>query len=325
MAKALLKNVEMGKCWTTYIGAIDGILRGAGLWNDDIYMLMGMTGMAFHFIVHETLCPSSVTVYNWGEEHFAMMDRIGVHTDTYYYFNDRRMNTFQQIQDGAIQRIKASIDRGVAVMIWAPTPLLEFGLICGYDDEDGVFFVKDCIDPEPDPLLYQNIGRSEVPILSFQIVNGRIPVDPEKIYRESLAFGVYEWNKLHHTAPRYASGRKGYEYLLHALEGDSFNVFGLTYMTHVYANSKDYAARYLRFVAEESRHLKGLKDVAQIYREVADGFAQVAKVIPFCLPDQASITPAQAQEALRVFTDCLAWEEKAMGIMGKVLGNSLEK
>lgn len=319
MVRNVLENVSMGKTWTTYIGSIDAVLRGAGLWNEDPFLLMGMTGMAFHFIVHETLCPSSVTVYNWAEEHFAMMDRIGIHTDTYHFFNDRPMNTFHQIQADAIRRIKASIDQGKAVVMWAPTPLLEFGVVYGYDDEDRVFFVKDCVNPDPDPLLYENLGRSEVPILSYQIVREKVTVDPEKIYRESLAFGVSEWNKPQHTAPRYASGRKGYENISTALEKGNFNPFGLTYCLHVYADSKNDAAQYLTHVAKTSRRLRGLGEAAEIYQGIAHSLAQLTEAIPFRLPGQVKLDNAQVQEALHVFKGCAVWEDKAMASIAKVL------
>ena len=63
---------------TSYIQATYGVLKHTGLWNDEIWKMMGHTGMAFHFIVHKQACPSSVTIYDWTNEHLVMMDRIGV-------------------------------------------------------------------------------------------------------------------------------------------------------------------------------------------------------------------------------------------------------
>ena len=53
MAHRIINNIKMGKSWTTYMGSVHGVLKGAGMWDDSIEMLMGMTGMAFHFIVHQ--------------------------------------------------------------------------------------------------------------------------------------------------------------------------------------------------------------------------------------------------------------------------------
>ena len=93
MEKKILDNIDMGMSWTTYIGSVHGVLKGAGLWDDSVEMLMGMTGMAFHFIVHRQTCPSSVTVYDWMSEHFAMMDRIGVYSESIHVENSGSLNS----------------------------------------------------------------------------------------------------------------------------------------------------------------------------------------------------------------------------------------
>ena len=83
-----LENIINGCTWTSYMSGVYGVLNAAGMWKDDLYKLMGMTGMAFHFIVHKTCCPSSVTVYDWLAEQTAMMDRVGVHSDSYQAYYD---------------------------------------------------------------------------------------------------------------------------------------------------------------------------------------------------------------------------------------------
>ena len=61
-------NISYGMTWTSYVAGVYGALTGAGWWKDEVWKLMGMTGIAFHFIMHETCCPSSVTVYDWMAE-----------------------------------------------------------------------------------------------------------------------------------------------------------------------------------------------------------------------------------------------------------------
>ena len=58
--KCEIENIKMGMTWTTYIGSVYGVVKAAGLWEGEVWQLMGMSGLAFHFIVHETACPSSV-------------------------------------------------------------------------------------------------------------------------------------------------------------------------------------------------------------------------------------------------------------------------
>lgn len=312
-------NPSLGMTWTTYIGSVDGALRMAGYWDDEIYKLMGMTGMAFHFIVHKTACPSSVTVYDWGIEHFAMMDRIGVHTEQVLVFREPKLNTFKLLQEDAVAKVKASIDAGVPVVTWAPTGMLEFGLISGYNDEDKVFFVKDCMNSDPDPLLYTNLGVSEVPYLFVQIFKGRVDVDPEKIYRESLEFGVGEWKKESHVSADYASGRKAYENLLGTLDRGDFDEFGLAYNLSVYADSKACIARYLEFLAERSRDLKGLEEAGGLYRQVAENYQKITRLIPFTGPETQVFDRSAVPEVLALVRQCLDLEERAMAEIERVL------
>ena len=108
MAYKQLQGIRMADNWTSYMAAVEGALRNAGLWDRETHNLMGMTGMGFQFIVHETCCPSSVTVYDWLDEHMTMMDRIGVHSQQAMGWMG--MNTFALAQRDAIAAIKR-IDR----------------------------------------------------------------------------------------------------------------------------------------------------------------------------------------------------------------------
>jgi pyruvate,orthophosphate dikinase len=97
MAQKKIENVQIGMTWTSYIGSVDGSLRTAGLWDGEVWKLMGMTGIGFHFIMHTQLCPSSVTVYDWVDDHLMAMDRIGIVSEVYSIMNIR-MNTFAEQQ-----------------------------------------------------------------------------------------------------------------------------------------------------------------------------------------------------------------------------------
>jgi hypothetical protein len=320
MSKKLLENIKPGMTWTSYIGGVYGALQGAGFWKDEVWKLMGMTGMAFHFIVHETCCPSSVTVYDWMSEHNSMMDRIGVHSDFYQTYYDSRSSTFTLKQQDAVRRIKESIDRGICVVVWAPTWILEFGIIYGYDDEDEVFYVLDCGGCEADPILYQNLGKSEVPILAYQIFKSRVNVDDERIYRDSLSFAIGEWEKEFHISPSYASGKKGYTYLIKALENGSFDTFGLAYIIAVYYDSKTCIMRYLDFLSQNSG-LKGLDKAVSLYSQISGKYKVMSELFPFsgengsgCKADRGN-----ASAVLKLARECLELETEAMAIISASL------
>ncbi|MEW6524124.1 MAG: hypothetical protein AB1445_11275 [Bacillota bacterium] len=320
MARKSLPGIKVGCTWTSYMASVHGVLSAAGLWEGPMHQLMGSTGMAFHFIVHQELCPSSVTVYDWPAEHFTMMDRIGIHSEVFLAVNDARLNTFKSVQETAVRRIKASIDRGVGVVIWAPTPLLEFGIVRGYDDGDGVLLVEECCGRPCDPLLYTNLGRSEVPVLFYQVFLERVPVDPEKVYRDALEYAVGEWNKEHHHrtgAGLYASGRKAYQYLARALEKGDFNSFGLSYLLAVYADAKAMVAGFLDDLCRESREITGLEVPAALYREVSAGLKRMTGLVPF--PQGEAVSPATAAEVLEVARKCGQIEDQAMEAVARAL------
>ena len=321
MSRKVLDKIGMGQTWTSYIGSVDGVLRGAGLWGEGTFMLMGMTGIAFHFIVARTACPSSATVYDWVNEHFAAMDRIGVHSDFYSVTNDSGLNTFSRMQEDAAERIKGSIDRGIGVVAWAPTYVLEFGIIKGYDDGDGVFIVEGCGPENPDPLLYTNLGKSDVPMLSYQIIKGRVDVEKEKIFRDSLQFGVNEWNKEYHISPEYGSGLKGYDNLISTLERGDFNEFGLEYLLAVYMDSKDCIARYINHIMSSSRTLDGLDEPARLFGRVAELYRQLAALVPFSGVNGrgCSVNRKSIPEVLRIVKECRDLESMAMKAIEKAL------
>ncbi len=317
MAKKLLENISGGYTWTSYISSVYGVLSASGMWKDELYKLMGTTGMAFHFIIHEDCCPSSVTVYDWASEHTVMMDRIGMYSDVYQSYSDSSSSTYNLRHRDAVKRIKASIDREVGVVVWAPTRILEFGFVKGYDDEDGIFIVGDCTGQTVDPLLYENLGKSDVPMLFYQIFKEKVEKDPGKIYKESLEFAVSEWEKEFHVNSHFASGKKGYISLLASLEKGNFDVFGLPYILAVYSDSKKNAAQYLAFLAGAQPEYKVLGKAAELYNQIAGKYEELTRIFPFSGSNGEGGTAdrSKAPEALKLARECFELEEQAMQII----------
>jgi hypothetical protein len=317
MTKKILDNVRMGKTWTSYIASMEGVLRKGGLWNGETYMLMGMTGMAFNFIIHKTVCPSSVTVYDWDTEHFAMTDRIGIFSRC--ISSMKNFNTQEFIIREAMEEIKESIDNGIPVITWAPTRVLEFGIIRGYDDDEKIFNVVDCMSENPDPLLYDNLGKSEVPILFVQRFLDKVEPDVEKIYRDSLKYGVEQWNKPADPNSDYASGKKAYEYLIGSLKKGDFNEFGLSYNLAVYADSKSQTLNYLKEIARTSRETVISEKILDLYGSISEKFNILAGLIPFKGPDTYEVNKEIMPKVLKLAEECSYLENEAMSGIGKAV------
>ena len=322
MAVKKIENVKMGYTWTSYIASVEGALRSAGLWDAETWRLMGQTGMGFHFIVHKQVCPSAVTVYDWAQDHLNAMDRIGIHSQVYSAI-DFRMNTFEKIREDAISLIQESIHQGCPVLVWAPTRLLEFGLITGFDDEDGVFFVQDCTGQPCDPMLYGNLGLSEVPMLFYQIFKGKVEVSQEKIFMDSLKYGISEWEKTFHISPDFASGRMAYNYLIQAMESGSFDDFGLAYCLAVYADSHGCIAKYLHDIAQTCENLKELVKAADLFEQITVNLKKLTVLFPFsgsngvgCKLDR-SLVP----EGLTLVKKCLDLDDQAFNCIKAVVGS----
>jgi hypothetical protein len=313
-----LTGLHMGKTWLSYIAAAHGVLRHSGMWEGDESELAGLTGMAFQFIVHETACPSSVTVYDWSTAHFFSMDRIGVYTDCLSIVNNPGMNTFGELEADSIKKIRESIDRGIGVVIWAPTPVLEFGIVTGYDDEESVFNVIDCTGENPDPLLYGNIGRSEVPFIYFQRFFSRGKTDMEKSYRDAFSAGLYVW-KREHSDRRYGAGTKAYDNLINTLKHGDYNPYGLSYIINVYADTKK-ALALLFSGAHTSGLFKGLDDITERYAKISELFGRMAAVVPFKGQGTTSVDKNKIPGLIRDAGECRMLETDAMRQLGEVIG-----
>jgi len=316
--KKELTGIQYGRTWVSYIGSAYGALTGAKLWQGEIWELLGMSGMAFNFIVHETACPSSVTMYEWYNNHFQSMDRIGVFTEAVFVYNQPGMNTYASLKATAIEKIKRSIDAGKAVVVWAPTPILEFGIIRGYDDVEQVFTVIDCANENPDPLLYDNLGKSEVPCLYLQYFLDAVPVDKERIFRESLNSAVYQWQQPQ-MAAKYGNGKAAYDNLVNTLEAANYNEFGLSYLINVYADTKRSIVLYMDHISRVSGTLQKTAAQAALYKKVADHFGVMCQITPFQGPGAANIDKARIPEMIKLVKECRELESEAIRALDDLL------
>jgi hypothetical protein len=310
-----LTGIEMGKTWLSYIGSVYGILTHAGMWDSDVYDLAGSTGMAFQFIIHKSVCPSSVTVYDWNGGHFLAMDRIGVYTDCVSAWNNTGLNTGKELMEDTFAKIKESIDRGIGVLVWAPSPMLEFGIITGYDDAERIFNIIDCMNQNPDPLLYDNLGKSEVSMLYIQRFFSKKETDKEKTIRDSLSFGLERW-RWNHFDPNYASGAKAYDAIIASLVKGDYNQFGLSYIVNVYADSKKAIAQYLGKIGDA---IKGIDESTGFYEKISSLFAKMAEIVPFRGPNPPPLEQNRVPDLVKLLEESSALEAKAMNIIEQAL------
>jgi hypothetical protein len=313
-----ISGLTMGRTWMTYAGSAWGVLSRAGWWDGDVFDLAGASGLAFQFIIHEAACPSSVTVYDWGGAHFQAMDRVGVYTDGLAVVNQPGLNTQAELRDHAVTLLKEAVDEGRGAVVWAPTPLLEFGIVTGYDDAERVFSVLDCTGQEPDPLLYDNLGRAEVPMLYIQRFRARRVTDREKSVRDALAWGIGFWKSAHHDR-RYGCGAAAYDNFIRTLKAGDFNPFGAGYCLHVYADAKRALAAFFK-KAEAEGAVAGLGDAAVRFETVALLFSEMTAAVPFRGPKATTVDPDTIPQLIKNLKDCKRLESETMDELSGRLG-----
>ncbi|MBN2353481.1 MAG: hypothetical protein JXD23_12990 [Spirochaetales bacterium] len=313
-----LNGIAMGKTWLSYPASAFGALSHARMWEGSLEDLAGFSGLAFHFTVHESACPSSTSVYDWQNVHFQAMDRIGVYTDGLLAVNQPGLNTSAALLTDALARIRESIDEGRGVVVWAPTPVLEFGIVTGYDDEERILSVVDCSGGDPDPLLYDNLGRSEVPFLYLQRFRSRTGTDREKMYRDALAGGVLLWRS---DPPdrRYGNGTRAYDNLLRTLKAGDYNPFGLSYCLQVFADAKRLLSVFLGKAAAEEA-LPGFTDAAGRFERIAALWRAAADAAPFRGPKNTTIDPERAPLIAKNMKECKKLESEGMAEIAAALG-----
>ncbi|MCE5224156.1 hypothetical protein LLG10_08295 [bacterium] len=319
--KKILDQAHLTPAWCSYAGGIFSVLNSAGIWKDEFWKLYGLSGMAFQFIVHEECCPSSVTVYDWVNGHYHAMDRLGVFTSCDELFYSKQLQTFSLLQQHCTDKIKQSIDQGKAVLVWAPTPVLEFGIIKGYDDDNRLLFAEAVNDQNPDPLMYDNLGMSEVPIIYCQYVLDHLAMDTHKAITNSLQFGLSEWRKENHIHPQYACGRKAYDFLLQSMDSQKLNGFGLGYILAVYQESKQVLHQFLDWIHTSTKEYPGIEEAALLFRQVAENFHKMHELWPFNPGARQQEPPSQPlrQEMKELIQSSKDREQRAMKVIEKSL------
>ncbi|MBD3917570.1 hypothetical protein H8B09_02290 [Paenibacillus sp. PR3] len=242
MSSVYLDNIRMKRESQSFTDSLYAILTAADLFEGPKYRLSGLSGMAFKFAVHERLLPLSVTAYGqWGLEHAAAIDNLG-----YLSISDggrTRHLTFRRYQQEAIRWIKQSLDRGVGLIYWIP----EFGVIHGYDDEDGVFFIQDGWSREDHIVLYDNLGLNFTPFWNVQMIGQKVDVPLEEQVLESVRSAVHDWQTPFKLLPdkEIASGKLAYDFFIQALRSGIYDENGGRYILDSYRYARHEIRDYL--------------------------------------------------------------------------------
>lgn len=261
-------SARIVKSWSSYAASAFGVITDCGMWslNKEWYgSFLGLTGICFQTI-YDTKCSArSVMTYDWEKENNEFLQRTGVTADLCCAYNGEPHPT-------ALREIKASIDSSVGAVLWG-VDTGEFGVIYGYDDNDGVFHVSGIggnDSQESNPVLYQNLGNTFGNILYCQFPVKYTVRPIEEMIKDSLGYYVS-----HMLSDDVNHGLNSYNNLIYALEHDCDD-FGVRYTTGVYTERKQHASSFfsdeVKSLYKENESIDKAaelsEDISKLYNEI---------------------------------------------------------
>lgn len=274
----VLKDVRYVMRWTSFIGALEGVLKELGerrFSPADIYVF---SGYAFRLNIHETLCASGPTAFDWAEMVAQVCDRLGYDYHTYECAGDS--NLFELRRKEAHEAIKKSINKKCPVIAW-DILIPEFGVIKGYDDKKKVYLVSSPMDIKKEfEMPYKDLGAGDVRHLYVLALGQKVKINWWESVLKSLEFAIYHARSLDFHMGGYSIGLAGYDTWIKALRKKDTDFFGNTYNIYVWSECRRFAAEFLTLISQR-KNVDGankLKKCARYYQDVDNNLAELKRV-----------------------------------------------
>ena len=266
---------------------------------DDI---VASSGFAFRMWVNADLCPSATSIWEfkmqkpWIESGGLVCDYVERLWGEENFEQERRIS--------AIDKIKKSIDSGVAAVAWDISGC-EWGIVTGYDDEANTLFtlkVNGCEDSIP----YEKLGRLDLPILSVLTVIGKTEKPSDQIIADTKRLAAS-----HLRGAEWCDNAKGlaaYDTLIQFINErlNSDTAWNLEYYLGTYAALKWYGWKFF-----EKYNESGL---AQIYETVYHAWSKA-----FALKRLHDVTDTDIKKQIgKLLQAAKEAEMKAVGIMSEL-------
>ena len=285
-----IDNLTWSPKWVSHLGCVKGCLDYLGLDITDAW-LYGGTGHAFILNIHEEICPSGPTAWKT----MMLFDggkNLGYRFDGVFAWKHDPID-FNDIQKQAWEFTKNKIDTGIPVYGWElDTP--EFYVIYGYDQVSYYYSgpgANGNITPKP----WKALGDTAIGLIEMYSVEPGEPEEDQVVIRTALK------NALKHAEnPKgwiyedYASGLKGYDVWISALENGQANRFGMCYNAAVWHECRVFAVEFLQ---EAKTRLKG--EGKLLFEEAIDQYQVVTKKLGE-ITEKYPWSPESAETALPV-------------------------
>jgi hypothetical protein len=191
MGRKLLSGVELVLNWTSLGGALEAALRFLGE-PVTTPRVMGVSGLAFRLALlmqaDEIAAPGGEAAIDFGRA-AGLIRNLGRKLEVIRAHESQP--DYRRRRDEAIKRVHKSIDRGVPAIVY-DLHLPQFGLVKGYDDRAGVWYVSTVMSAqfsETVPLTRWPVPERPGVVLAL-LLGDRTRVDHHRAVLQALAFAV---------------------------------------------------------------------------------------------------------------------------------------
>jgi len=319
-------TVEWKSAWLSWVASTTTCLNALGV-KCDVFDVAGMSGYAFIMTVHECICPSGPTMFNWGllEPGITYLGRSTLtfkSCDSHTEWKDnpvRIMESYKQVYN----LVAREVAEGRPCVIWG-TYDPEFGVVIGVDDMHYIVKTyKPLMGEEEPPIPFDKLNcLGSMYVLAFPTTSNvpqqagdhaAISAAAELLMKKRSGFRLYE------------NGLKAYDQWIRALKAgpgnapcNNFTPFGNTYNSQCYAEAKSFALVFLKRVAERNPSIRAkLEKAVDLYQIVADEMIKMAKLFPF--PPKKEIENEKSRsEAITALNNAKVAETKAVDVLIEV-------
>jgi len=286
MGRKILTGVSAVSNWTSVAGALEGALISLGSTLDRT-AIMGLSGHAFRLAIRTS---SDGIADGESSVCFDYARALQLYANLGYRMEqvsarpaDRE---YARRREDAIRQIRRSIDHNTPAVVY-DLQLPEFGLVKGYDDRAGVFYVSTTVSAQYGEVLplAQWPAPEHLRWVEVVLLGGRHRIERRKAEHAALAFAV---DYAEHGDPRgpgdTAHGFAAYERWLEGYaQPDRLIRYGNARCIQVVQAARQDAARFLRDIARDYAVGIGaaLKQAASAYDEEALALSRLASLFPY--------------------------------------------
>jgi hypothetical protein len=286
VGRKILAGVNTVSNWTSVAGALEGMLIALGSTLDRT-AIMGLSGHAFRLAIRTTadgiadgessVCFDYARALQLYTNLGCKLEQVAARPGDPDYARRR---------EEAIKRIRRSIDHNVPAIVY-DLQLPEFGLVKGYDDRAGLFYVSTTVSAQYGEVLplAQWPTPEHLRWIQALLTVGRSRVDRRRAERDALSFAVQYAEHGDPLGPDdTVHGLAAYERWLDGYAApDRLIRYGNARCIQVVQAARKDAARFLRDIARDYAAGIGaaLKQAASSYDDEVLAFSRLASLFPY--------------------------------------------